>query len=271
MKNTSYRLTGERLVLALTLFVVLAVIAITASATVCASVLFILAFVAMSYFLGRAHHQELLSLADKVTPEALPDLDRLVRRGARRLRPGPVEVFVATGNELNAYTFGLSSPKALVLYSGLLPLMEEDELVFILGHEMGHVALGHTWLNSLVGGMAGIPASWSVGTILSLVFLWWNRMCEYSADRAGLLACGNSEKAFSALVKLGAGPSARTRADLEQAYRRIDAEDDTPAGALGEVLATHPLLIRRIDRLRQYARSDGYRRVLSSLDQASQI
>ncbi len=266
MKITSYRIPGERLVLALTMFVVLAVIAVTAAATVCASGLFILAFIIMSFYLGRAHHQELLSLADRVTPQALPDLDRLVRRGGRRLQPGPLDVFVAPGGELNAYTFGLSSPKAVVLYTGLFPVMDQDELLFILGHEMGHVALGHTWLNSLVGGMAGIPSSWSVGTILALVFLWWNRMCEYSADRAGLLACGNPDKAITALVKLGAGPAARTRGDLERAYRQIDAEDDTPSGALGELLASHPMLIRRIEKLRQYSSSAAYQRVQSQVE-----
>ena len=255
------------MVLALTMLVVLVVIAVTTVATVCASLLFVLAFLIMSYYLGRAHHQELLSLADRVTPTALPDLDRLVRRGGKRLQPGPLDVFVAPGGELNAYTFGLSSPKAVVLYTGLFPVMDEDELLFILGHEMGHVALGHTWLNSLVGGMAGIPASWSVGTILALVFLWWNRMCEYSADRAGLLACGNPEKAITALVKLGAGPGARTRCDLERAYRQIDAEDDTPSGALGEFLASHPMLIRRIEKLRQYASTEGFRQTLRRMDQ----
>jgi len=267
MKITSYRIPGERLVLALTMFIVLAVIAVTAAATVCASGLFILAFFIMSFYLGRAHHQELLSLADRVTPQALPDLYRLVRIGGRRLQPGALDVFVAPGGELNAYTFGLSSPKAIVLYTGLFPVMDEDELLFILGHEMGHVALGHTWLNSLVGGMAGIPSSWSVGTILALVFLWWNRMCEYSADRAGLLACGNPDKAISALVKLGAGPAARTRGDLERAYRQIDAEDDSPSGALGELLASHPMLIRRIEKLRQYANSEVFRQTLRRLDQ----
>lgn len=268
MKTTSYRIPGERLVLALTMFVVLAVIAVTASATVCASGLFVLAFVVMSYYLGRAHHQELLSLAERVDPHTLPELDRLRQQGVRRLQPGALDVFVAPGGELNAYTFGLSSPKAVVLYSGLFEVMDEDELLFVLGHEMGHVALGHTWLNSLVGGLAGIPASWSVGAILALVFLWWNRMCEYSADRAGLLACGNPGKAISALVKLGAGPAARTTRELEQAYRQIDAEDDTPAGALGEVLATHPMLIRRIEKLRQYAQTEGYRRTQARVEQA---
>ena len=77
-KITSYRIPGERLALVVTLFVVLAVIALTAAATVCASGLFVLAFFIMSFYLGRAHHQELLSLADRVTPHSLPELNELM-------------------------------------------------------------------------------------------------------------------------------------------------------------------------------------------------
>ena len=39
--------------------------------------------------------------------------------------------------------------KAIVLYSSLFKIMDQDEIQFILGHEMGHVKLGHTWLRIL--------------------------------------------------------------------------------------------------------------------------
>ena len=183
MKTTAYRYPNEGLILFFTLTLVLGVIAFTALATVCASGLFILAFIALSYYLGRSHHQALLRGARKVTPEGTPRLAALAGKCAARLRPGDVQVFVAPGAALNAYTFGLSSPKAVVLYAGLFESMDEDELAFVIGHELGHVALGHTWLNSLVGGMAGIPSSMSAAILMSMAFLWWNRACEYSADR----------------------------------------------------------------------------------------
>jgi Zn-dependent protease with chaperone function len=170
--------------------------------------------------------------------------------------------------QLNAYTFGLSSPKVVVLYSALFEAMDEEEILFILGHELGHVALGHTWLNSLVGGMAGIPSSFSAAALMSMAFLWWNRACEYSADRAGLLACGKIEKAVTALLKLAAGPYARNARNLEGIYRQIDAEDDTFLGSLNEILGTHPLLVRRIQELRQYARSDQYQRLKTWLERS---
>ena len=265
MRITSYRYPNERLILALTLLLVFAVIALTVTATVCASLLFLIGFVLLSYYLSRSHHQSLIHSARSVTPQQNPDLDQLIQQGAAKLKPGPIAVYIAPSRSLNAYTFGLSSPKVVVLYSALFKSMDADELLFIIGHELGHVALGHTWLNSLVGGMAGIPSPWAAAAVMSLAFLWWNRACEFSADRAGLLACGKPEKAVSALIKLAAGPNAVSSKDLELAYRRIDAQDDTLLGSLGEALETHPMLIRRIQQIRKYADSPQYKRLLAQV------
>jgi hypothetical protein len=58
-----------------------------------------------------------------------------------------------------------------------------------------------------------------------------------------------------------AGPRGLTTEGLALAYQQIDAEDDTFLGSLGEMLGSHPLLIRRINQLRQYARSAEYKRL----------
>lgn len=261
MKTTAYRYPNEGLVLFFTFALVLGVIVFTALATVCASGLFILAYLALSFYLGRSHHQELLRHARRVTPQSVPELAVLAQNAEKRLQPGEVQYFIAPSKAINAYTFGLSSPKAVVLYAGIFQVMDRDELTFILGHELGHVALGHTWLNSLIGGMAGIPSPWSAAMLMTGAFLWWNRSCEYSADRAGLLACGKPEKAVSALIKLAAGPEADTPAELQQVYQKLDAEDDSLWGNLGELLGTHPMLIKRIEKLRRYAGSNQYKRL----------
>lgn len=260
MRTTAYRYPNEQAILAFTLFLVAAVIALTATATVCTSLIFIILFVVMSYNFSASNHQALIRSAQRVTPQTMPRLDPLIRQGVDRLQPGLVEVFIAPSKALNAYTFGLSSPKVVVLYSSLFQVMDGDELLFIFGHELGHVALGHTWLNSLAGGMAGIPSSWGASLLLTGAFLWWNRTCEFSADRAGLLACGRLDKAVTALIKL-AVPEASSRHDLEEAYRQLDAQDDSVWGNLSEALGTHPMLIKRIQALRQYAGSSQYQRL----------
>jgi Zn-dependent protease with chaperone function len=250
----------------ITMLLVLVVIAVTATATLCGSFLVTLVVVGYSYLANRVRHEELVKRAQPVTPQAAPGLAAIVRECAARLQVEPVQVFVAPSHVLNAYTFGLTAPKVVVLYSPLLKVMDADELRFVIGHEMGHVRLGHTWLNSLVGGMAGVPSPFLAAVVLGLAFRWWNRACEYSADRAGLLACGNPQKAISALVRLTTGTAARTSGDLQQALQRVEAEDDDLTNVLGEALATHPMTVRRIEELRRFAASEAYRRLQASVD-----
>jgi len=191
----------------------------------------------------------------------------VIQEAAARLQVEPVNIFIVPARTLNAYTFGLSSPKAIVLYESLFKVMDRDELQFIIGHEMGHVVLGHTWLNSLVGGMAGIPAPYSASYLLILALRWWNRSCEFSADRAGLLACSRPAKAFSALVKLEVGPGGTTPEAYSRTLQRIEAEEDDFLSNLGELLATHPMIVKRLDQLRNFAASEDYRRLQSVAEQ----
>jgi Zn-dependent protease with chaperone function len=259
--GTSYRYPGEHLVLFGTLALVLIVIAVTATATVCGSVVFVAVMVALAYFSTRAHHEELVQRATPVTPEGAPGLWALVQVGATRLGPGPVQVFVAPSRVLNAYTFGLSSPKVVVIHSALLQVLDADEVAFVISHELGHVRLGHTWLNSLVGGLSGIPSPSAAFALLRLAFLGWNRACEHSADRAGLLATGKLDKAMSALVKLVTGGRVQNADEVALALRQVEVRDNEPLNQLGEALATHPSMARRIAELRKFAGSREYARL----------
>jgi Zn-dependent protease with chaperone function len=266
---TSYRYPNENLILALTLFLVVAVIAFTAVATLCGSALFVVIMVVLSYWLNRVHHNELIQHAIPVTTRTQPELDRLARTCAARLRSGSYKIYIAPGNTLNAYTFGLVQPQVVVVYEGVLGLMDEAELRFIVAHELGHISLGHTWLNSLVGGMSGIPSPYMAAVLLYFSFRWWNRACEYSADRAGLLACGDVQKASSALIKLVGGPAAAgSLQGWQQTLRRIETEDDHLENNLGEMLSTHPMIVRRLQALRQYAASPEYQRLQAQINSA---
>lgn len=264
---TDYRYPNERLILVLTVLLVLGVIAFTSAATLCGSLLFVAAMLLSAFLLNRAHHNALIRRAEPVTPQTMPQLDALVRETAARLGVGNTVTYVAPDRPLNAYAFGLGDPKVIVLYAGLFPMMDRDELQFIIGHEMGHVRLGHTWLNSLLGGMAGIPSPFTAAVILYFAFRWWNRACEFSADRAGLLACGDVNKAVSALVKLATGGAARSAASQKRALAQLERQDDDWGSQFGELLSTHPLIATRLEHLRRYAASDEYRRLQARINQ----
>lgn len=265
--TTAYRYPYEYIILGLTILLVMVIIAFTAAATVCGSVIFIPIVVFIGYLSSQRNHQALVAQSTMVTAQTAPEVISLAEVNSARLQVEPVNIFIVPSSRLNAYTFGMSSPKTIVLYSSLFKIMDQDEIQFILGHEMGHVRLGHTWLNTLVGGMAGIPSSTSAGIIMELAFRWWNRACEYSADRAGVLACGQPAKAVTALIKLEAGPSARSQAGMQAAIQHIDAEDDDIASNLAELMASHPMIIKRIDQIREYVRSSQYRDIQAKMDQ----
>ena len=264
-RSRAYRYDNEQVVLTITLLLVLGVIILTATVTFCMSAVFIIAMFVISALMIRAHHKALMQEAFMVSPIRAPELAHVIEECQVKLQPGDVQVYLAKKNQMNAYTFGIDSPKVLVLYTPLLKVLSPNELKFIIGHEMGHVALGHTWLNTIIGGIAGIPAPFGAAILLVAAFRWWNRMCEFSADRAGLLACGDLNLAVSAMVKLIA-PEVRTQREFNEALAAIDAQDDNVSNRLAEVFQTHPILIRRINKLRDYTRSAQYQRMQAGVN-----
>lgn len=269
---TAYRYPHETLILGVTLLLIFTVIGVSAIATLFGSVLFVIVMLGISFFLNRAHHQSLIQSAQVVTAESAPELAGLMKSCGTRIQSGPFRAYIAQENILNAYTFGLTGVPVVVVYAGVLRRMDEDELRFIIGHELGHIGLGHTWLNSLVGGMSGIPSPYFAAVLLYVSFRWWNRACEYSADRAGLLVCGKPEKAASALVKLvGGGMSMRSGEGWQEALSRIEREDDRLNGNLRELLSSHPMIIKRLEALKKYVKSEEYQRLQEHINRVAPI
>ena len=51
----------------------------------------------------------------------------------------------AQTRKYNAYVSGFGPSQRIVLWDTMLQGMEEDEILFVMGHEMGHYKLGHIW------------------------------------------------------------------------------------------------------------------------------
>ncbi len=275
MSSTAYRSENEYPILALTLVIIGVIFLISASLTACLAPLLVIFSLLAAFqsnqagrtaLLRQAYHvplDESAAIASSNRP--FHRISKTARQCIRRLRPGPVELFIARGRQANAYTFGLSDPKSIVVYAPIVEIMDEDEFKFVLGHELGHVALGHTWLNTLLGGLAGVPQTYGSAVILTAAFRWWNRACEYSADRAGMLACQNPAKAVTALVKLAAGED-DSPAGMRRALAKIEAQDDSLGGILSEVLSTHPMIVKRINQIKSFAASPVYQRLVRQMD-----
>ena len=140
------------------------------------------------------------------------------------------------------------------VYSGLMDMMNDQELLGVIGHEIGHVKLGHA-MNRLrtaymasagrkaaasSGGVAGALASSELGELGEAVLnSQFSQSQETASDDYGL--------AF--MKKHGYNVKA-----MESAFRKLAAQGSgKKAGALEGMLSTHPEPGKRADRMREMA------------------
>merc|ERR1740139_532953 len=88
--------------------------------------------------------------------ETLPDgeLKTRIYALAERLNYPLTKLFQMDGSKRsshsNAFMFGFGSNKRIVLFDTLMEQVDDDEILAILGHELGHWKLGHTLANLVV-------------------------------------------------------------------------------------------------------------------------
>lgn len=104
------------------------------------------------------------------------------------------EMYLQWGFGIDSFTIGSDHP-IVVLNSGFMDLCDDDEKLFLLGHELGHIKSDHMlyhMLAQLINYIIDlIPGGMLVGGPLRYALLYWDRMSEFTADRAGLLCCQN--------------------------------------------------------------------------------
>ena len=108
--------------------------------------------------------------------------------------PERPELFVSQTPFVNAGAYGMDHP-FIVINSGALKLLDDDEMRTLLGHELGHVMSGHALYHTLLVlllnvSLAALPFLAGIAILpIQLALLEWFRKSELSSDRAGLLAC----------------------------------------------------------------------------------
>jgi STE24 endopeptidase len=78
--------------------------------------------------------------------------------------------------KLNAYVTGIGPTKRIVLWDTTLKALSEDEILAIMGHEMGHYVLGHIWWRFGEGVVGAFILLWLLHKLLPwLVRVWGTR------------------------------------------------------------------------------------------------
>lgn len=175
-----------------------------------------------------------------ISEEQFPHLHKMVIEGSRKLGLDTTpEAFLYNSNGIfNAFAQKVFGRKYLLLSSSLVDAVTDEQVKFVIGHELGHHAAGH--LNSF-GFWLRLPA-----LIVPFLFKAYSRQREYTCDKIGYYLSRDVENSCTAIQMLGCGcQKLNGKMNL---FAFIKQEDLVPStsGFVAELFRTHPRLTRRV-------------------------
>ncbi len=180
-------------------------------------------------------------------------------------------VFVSQTPMVNAGAYGMDDP-FIIMNSGTIRLLDDEELAFVLGHELGHIMSDHVLYRTMTVlliqlATMGFPVVGMAARAVLVALLEWYRKSELSSDRAGLLSVQDPEVAMKAMLKMaGGGTSEESNLDefIVQAeeYRTGGDVADQVYKVLNLMATTHPFYVLRVSEIRSWIEAGDYDRIL---------
>ena len=228
----------------------------------------------------RMHH------AEPVDERSAPELYRLVAGLARRAGLPVPRIYLIHTDQPNAFATGRDPGHGVVaITTGLINLLDEEELAGVIAHELAHIKNRDTLIMTVTATIAGAISMLAnfamffggrdrnnplgfVGTLLlmilaplaaMLVQMAISRTREYAADREGAQIAGNPLWLARALEKIEAYargiPNPHAEAHPETAHLFI--VNPLTGEGMDNLFSTHPNTENRIKALLELAREMG--------------
>lgn len=217
-----------------------------------------------------------------VTEEEAPELHSIVARLTEKagLKKKP-RVAIMDSATPNAFATGRSPGHSVVaVTTGLMRILNTEELEAVLAHEVGHVKHWDILIGAIAAMFAGAIAwlaRWGIffgrgsQRNMALVILAWvlapiaamlihlaiSRGREYVEDEFSGRITGRPENLANALHKLQQGVSRRPETTLNPATSHMFIVHPFRGGSLSGLFSTHPSTENRIKRLMEQAKKMG--------------
>jgi len=217
-----------------------------------------------------------------ISREEYPKLHEIVERLSTNNGLPKPKVAMVNSNVPNAFATGKSPKSSLVaVTTGLLELLDDDELEAVIGHELTHVrsrdvlvltlaSLFSTvaWYLMQFGFYGGLQSrdrnSAGSGVIVLLVaIVTWvvsfliiraiSRYREYSADRGGAIMTGKPDKLATALLKISGKIKVIPPNELKN-VQKLNAFFIIPAlsgSSIANLFSSHPPVEKRVQKLKE--------------------
>jgi Zn-dependent protease with chaperone function len=226
----------------------------------------------------------LISGSFHITEKSLPKIYEVYRYACEILCvDNPPQLYLTHNPVYDAYTMGVDQA-FIVVSSGMADEFNDDELLYVLGHELGHFLCGHNKYRTFIFLLAGNTATSLPGmakimanvTFAPLLYLW-SRRSEFSCDRAGLLACQSLETAHRVNLRLS-GCSKRIfdqlspNALLDQTneFRKRVSKNWISHffATANQLYSTHPRTIERSAELQDWVAEGWYDEIVKGTPQS---
>jgi hypothetical protein len=179
-----------------------------------------------------------------------------------------VDFYVTSDAQLNAYAVSRNEenePHIININSSLLNLMSDEELRFIIGHEMGHLITKNADLLKLIYFI--FPGNSDMPMLLQHKIRLWKQLSELTADRYGYMVCPNVPTCVSAFFKLASGVDLqRVDLNIEAFIADNDKRLEYFKNDKGINLASHPVNLIRIKAIQLFSQSKAFNVGFGQLD-----
>ena len=176
----------------------------------------------------------------RIGPDQLPQIDECVKVFAQRLGMTEMPIcYIVEDSVMNASVFQLSGRDRILLLTddlvhGCLQTGNSKALAFVIGHELGHIALGHTKM---------------VRGYFRRILKKLSRLDEFTVDRVGSRLVNDPEASFEGLLVLTTGPHLLPYIRRDSIKRQALGVRQNKYTKKAERTQTHPLLLNRISRI----------------------
>ena len=195
----------------------------------------------------------------KVTEKMSPKLYHIFHDVKNKLNyKKNIDFYITNSAELNAFALTRSDDKdtdIININSALISMFDDDELRFVVGHEIGHLITRYARVVRLINFI--FPDPEKVPLILAHRIELWQKVSELTADRFGFIASPKLEKCVSGFFKMASGLST-DRIDFDYKAYLIDNEKILDYFTQNRNMFTHPVNPLRIKAIKLFSESSLY-------------
>lgn len=178
-----------------------------------------------------------------------------------------IEFYISNNNTTNAYSIiGENSvTHKISFFSGIIERMTDDELRFVIGHEIGHLLFKHSNIDRAI--QFAYPSFESLPEFVRINYLKWKQLCEISSDRIGLISVDNEQSAYSALFRLYVGVGKEYINFNEEIFEKlIDNIIENHMTSSIDYSFTHPPIPVRVKAIKMFSGSSLMKNVTDNAE-----